>query len=142
MVEEKEEKKKKNPKLYDVDVAEMADVYAQLIKCLEEAQVSIMPTPDALEAMVVSLCINRENQKRADARNAQENKPVSKPVSAPTNTSAGSQSGTLPNEKECPTCHAVLMRKFPKDGRPSRGFFSCGKCGHYVNEDGSTKAWK
>jgi ribosomal protein S27AE len=121
-----EEKKKKE---FDDDVLEMAEVFEQLSKLLEK----VSTTPDALEAMAVSVLINRREKERWTARQT----PTPTPQSAPTNASAGKK---LDNEKECPTCHSVLVRRF-KEGGSARGYFSCGKCHQYVNEDGSTKAW-
>jgi hypothetical protein len=147
MSDEKESKKKKPT--YDLDVAEMADIYAQLSKILDEAEVSVKPTADAIEAMAVSICIAREGRKKSDdylkremARTAQQNKPTTTTTTAPTNVSAATPSEPDPNQKMCPTCQTVLTRRYPKDGRPSKGFFSCGKCKQYVNEDGTTNPWK
>lgn len=121
------EEKKKNAKL-DEDVAEMCDVYDQIAGQLKEA--AIPPTPDAIEAMAVSLLIDRRQMKRMTA---------AKPSSAPANTSAG-KTEMLANERECPSCHAILVRKFKQGGSP-RGYFSCNSCKCFVNDDGKTVAW-
>lgn len=125
-----EEKKKKNVKL-DEDVAEMCDVYCQIAG--ELAEQKIVTTPDAIEAMAVSLLIDRKQTKRATARQTQPN--------APSNPSAGSTPNMVENERECPSCHAILVRKFKEGGSP-RGYFSCTTCKCFVNDDGKTVAWK
>jgi len=127
MVEKKEEK----PHL-DVDVAEMVDIYTQL--ATELAECKIPPTPDAVEAMAVSITIGRGQKKNAE-KYAQ--KPQS---SAPTKSSAGTSNAPLDNERECPGCHTVLVRKFKQGGRPS-GYFSCTQCRAFVNDDGTLVKW-
>jgi predicted RNA-binding Zn-ribbon protein involved in translation (DUF1610 family) len=142
MTEEKKSEKpqKKETPLLDEDVLELADVYMQLARELSGDDCPIKPTADALEAMAVSICINRQNQKRMDVREAQVVKESKGAQTAPVGGGA-KQTGAIANEMECPTCGSVLMRRFPKDGRPSKGYFSCTKCRQYVNEDGSTKPW-
>jgi hypothetical protein len=125
------EKKEEKPHL-DEDTAEMADIYSQLADTLVGCV--IPPTPDAVEAMAVSIVIGRGQKKNAD-KYAQKQQ-----SSAPTKPSAGASNAPLDNEKECPGCHTVLVRKFKQGGRPS-GYFSCTTCKAFVNDDGTLVKW-
>jgi hypothetical protein len=127
MVEKKEDK----PHL-DEDVAEMADIYNQLADTLADCKIS--PTPDAVEAMAVSIVIGRGQKKNAE-KYAQKQQ-----SSTPAKSSAGASNAPLDNEKECPGCHTVLVRKFKQGGRLS-GYFSCTQCKAFVNDDGTLVKW-
>jgi len=123
--------KKDRPDL-DEDVKEMVDIYEQLAAELVGSK--IPPTPDAVEAMAVSITIGRGQKKNAE-KYAQKSQ-----TSTPAKSSAGASNAPLDNEKECPGCHTVLVRKFKQGGRPS-GYFSCTVCKAFVNDDGTLVKW-
>jgi len=132
MSDEEKVSKKKKVEL-DEDVLEMSDVYEQLAGALKDCV--IPPTPDCVEAMAVSLLIDRRQKGRATAHaDAQKAGNV-----APSNASAGSAKNSE-NERECPICHTILTRKFKEGGSP-RGYFSCKNDKVFVNDDGKTVPW-
>jgi hypothetical protein len=136
MSEEKESKKKKAE--FDEDVSEMADIYDQLARLLVDS--AIKPTPDGVEAMAVSLVIGRNENKRRDdvKKDAKKREETVKPET-PTNTSAAPSVASSDTERICPTCGTVLIKKYGKNGR---GYFSCGTCKQFVNDDGKLVPWK
>lgn len=104
------------------DVFELADLYAQLEFLLRNVK-KIPPTAEAIEAMAVSLFIQRNRDKQPAA-------------SGKARSSTGSSDSGAPNDKKCPDCGRMV--KATKSGRTGKYYYKCPECNVFVNRDGTT----